>query len=206
MISVIIPTVTGREEHYERCAQAYCERTKISFEVITEFDHPTVGLAWQAGAEKARGDYIALTCDDLEPQLGWDRAAMAVADSGAIPAPKVVNAHTGALESRPVWGMEFADGIDCGISVIPFMARRQYEAIQPFFLGHYYTDDFISDRARRAGWPSLMCNTYAFKHHWAQHRRGAGMTENQRMAHDYQLYQQALVKVTYGEWTEPWPE
>lgn len=206
LISVVIPTIPGREEHYQRNLGAYLVRTQHRIEVITVYDLPTVGLAWQAGAEKATGDYIALSCDDLEIQEGWDAAATACTDAGFFPAPKVINAHSGALESRPVWGAEIADGTDTGISVVPFMSRAQYEKITPFFTGHYYTDDFISDRARQAGWPSVQCNAYCFKHYWAQERRGtAGMTENERMIHDEPLYRQALRMVAAGEWTQPWP-
>lgn len=138
VISIVIPTIPGREEHYGRSVAAYVARTHVRFEIIREYDHPSVGLAWQAGAEKAQGDYIALSCDDLEIQEGWDAAAMACCDSGRFPAPRVVNAHTGAIESRPVWGVETPDGSDTGISVVPFMSRGQYEKIAPFFTAHYY--------------------------------------------------------------------
>lgn len=206
MISVIIPTIRGREDHYARCAGAYCERTQERFELVTEFGHATCGLAWQAGAARAKGDYIHLTCDDLEPLFGWDKAAIAVTDREAIPSPRVTDANTGALQCRPRWGEEVPDGTDTGISIVPFLSREQWEAVQPLFTGHYYTDDFVSDRARAQGWISVMCNAYAFKHHWAQHSRGAGMTEHERMQYDHLLYNQALAMVARGEWTEPWPD
>lgn len=206
-LSVVIPTIPGREEHFQRNLAAYQQRTMYPFEVLVEYGHTSVGQAWQAGAAKASGDYIALSCDDLEVQEGWDEAAIACVKAGGFPAPKVINAHTGALESRPVWGCEVGEGTDTGISVVPFMSREQYEKITPFFTGHYYTDDFISDRARQAGWPSLQCNGYCFRHYWAQHLRGTpGMTENERMVHDQPLYYQALAMVARGEWTKPWPE
>lgn len=205
VVSIIVPTVPGREDHYQRCTSAYVERAARPFEIITEYDHPTVGRAWQAGADKAVGDYIHLTCDDLEPMEGWDTAAIAACDDGCLPAPRVVNATTGAHESRPVWGAEFGDGTDCGISVIPFMSRAQWEKIRPLFLGHYYTDDFISERGRALGWRPLMVNGYSFRHHWAQHRRGAGMTEAQRMTHDHEQFYRAMDMVRNGQWDKPWP-
>ena len=137
-ISIVIPTIPGREEHYGRNLAAYVARTHVPFEIIKEYDHPSVGLAWQAGAERAKGSYIALSCDDLEIQEGWDAAAMACCDSGRFPAPRVVNAATGAVESRPQWGVETPEGTDTGISVVPFMSRAQYEKIAPFFTAHYY--------------------------------------------------------------------
>jgi hypothetical protein len=205
VISIVIPTIPGREDHYERCARAYAERTLTRFEIITEYDHPTVGRAWQAGAEKATGDYIHLTCDDLEPLAGWDAAATAMCDLGCLPAPRVTDARTGALQSRPVWGCDFPDGTECGITVVPFLSREQWEAVQPLCQIHYYSDDWISWRARNKGWPSLMCNGYAFRHHWAQHRRGAGMTEGERMIHDQCLFFEAQQMAARGEWDKPWP-
>ena len=138
MISIIIPTVPGREDHYDRCVDAYLHRTAAgAFEFITERDHATVGLAWQAGAEKATGDYIHLTCDDLEPLDGWDRAAVTASDAGIVPAPRVTDARTGELQSWPSWGREHEDGTDAGFSAIPFLSRAMWEVVRPLFTGHY---------------------------------------------------------------------
>jgi hypothetical protein len=205
VISILIPTVPGREDHYGRCVAAYQDRTAAEFEIITETDHATVGLAWQAGAQRAAGDYIHFTCDDLEPLDGWDLAAVTASDAGSVPAPKVTDARTGELQSWPGWGREYEDGTDAGFSAIPFLSRAMWEAVRPLLLSHYYSDDFISYRARKQGWPSLMCNGYAFRHHWAQHRRGAGMTQDERQAYDRGLYDQATAMADAGEWREPWP-
>jgi hypothetical protein len=205
MISVIIPTVTGREDHYDRCVTAYTATTAHPFELVTETDHRTCGLAWQAGAERAAGDFLHFTCDDLEPLPGWDEAALSASAAGFVPAPRVTDAATGALQSWPAWGREHADGTDAGFSAIPFLSRPMWETVRPLFTGHYYTDDFISFRARAAGWPPVVFNGYAFRHHWAQHRRGAGMTQDERQAYDLHLYNQAVAMAGAGDWHEPWP-
>jgi hypothetical protein len=205
-VSIVIPTVTGREDHFERCREAYRTRTAAPYEILAELDHATCGLAWQAGAQRATGDYIHLTCDDLEPLAGWDTAAITCADAGSAPAPKVTDARNGALQSRPSWGQEFPDGIDTGMSLIPFLTRQMWEAVQPLFTAHYSTDTFISFRAREAGWIPVMCNGYAFLHHWAQVRRGANKGSDQiRMVHDEVLYEQAVAMVRAGTWDRPWP-
>ena len=137
LISIVIPTVPGREDHYERCLRAYQERTASKHEIVTETDHATVGLAWQAGAERAAGDYIHLTCDDLEPLDGWDLAAVEASEAGFVPAPKVTDARTGQLQSWPAWGREHEDGTDAGFSAIPFLSRAMWEVVRPLFTGHY---------------------------------------------------------------------
>ncbi len=72
MISVVIPTVTGREDFFERCVYAYEHNTANPIELIIYKDLPTCGRGWIKGAEDATGDYVHFTADDLEPALGWD--------------------------------------------------------------------------------------------------------------------------------------
>lgn len=57
LISVIVPTVDGREDHLERCVRTYTELAAGNYELqlIIERNHPTCGLGWQAGSEKAEG-------------------------------------------------------------------------------------------------------------------------------------------------------
>jgi hypothetical protein len=113
---------------------------------------------------------------------------------GASIRTKQPGQYVAVVEVVPVGKQEV---VTLGTSTRTFLAEG---------LASHNSDDFFSDRARRAGWPSLMCNGYAFRHHWAQHRRGAGMTENERMTHDQQLYYQAIQMVTYGQWDKPWPD
>src|SRR6266404_3441738 len=54
-----------------------------------EHDHPAVGCAWQAGAEKAKGDYIHLGNDDCEPHPGWWQPAVEACQQGFVPSPMV---------------------------------------------------------------------------------------------------------------------
>ena len=205
MISIVIPTVPGREEFYERCVKAYREHTSGEYEIVTEYDHPSVGLAWQAGAEKCRGDYIHLTADDIEPRPGWHAPAVEAVRLGFIPAPQVYD-PSGMPQSHPLPGVVSPDWSPVQMSALPFCSRPQWEKIAPLLVCHYYTDDFFSWRAAQAGWRSRLRTGYSFTHWWAQHRRGAGMSEPERMRHDAGLYQEARRRVEAGQWTEPWPE
>lgn len=89
-ISIIIPTVTGREEYLARCIQGYAERTPRPIELIVIHDEPTVGQAWRKGLEQVTGDYIHLTADDVVPGYGWVDPLLEVTDQDAIPCPLVV--------------------------------------------------------------------------------------------------------------------
>ena len=209
LISVIMPTVPGREEIYARCRDAYlghgCGPHGLQF--LTEYDQPGVGAAWQAGAEKATGDFLHFTNDDCEPHPGWWEPAIEATERGYIPAPQVYG-PAGDPQAPPEWGRVGPDWTPVApkdASVIPFLSRAQWGKVGPLARIHYYSDNFLTDRARAAGWPCVLRTGYAFTHHWAQARRGAGMTQDQRMEHDRGLYEQATKMCEAGQWTEPWP-
>lgn len=194
MISIVVPTVKGREHHLKKCLKAY-EETTDDYEIHVLLDRPACGQAWVEGAEVATGDYLHFSADDLEPFPGWWQAAMYTADAGVLPAPRILNTDgtlqtcggQDGFEERPT-------GYSTDFSRIPFMTRAQWEQIAPIvsdFLcsTHYFTDNAIS----WAGWqqriPTAVHREYQFTHHFAQEKRGAGMTERDRMIHDHALFQ-----------------
>jgi hypothetical protein len=192
MISVVIPTIVGREEHYARCVAAY-ERTvpAADLQLITMRDFPTCGEAWNAGAARATGDYIHFTADDLEPHDGWWQPAVEAVSQGSLPAPRIVNA-AGELDYCGIHGRELVDWKMVGMSVIPFMTRAQWAAIGPVLPIHYWSDNYISWRGMRAGYPTVVRRGYQFTHHWAEAGRGAGMSYSERMQHDAKLFNAAV--------------
>ena len=206
VISVIIPTVSGREDHLARCVNAYTTLGDGNYELdlIIEHDHATCGLAWQTGWEKATGDYIHLTDDDIEPRLGWHTPAIEAVKLGYLPAPLVFD-PTGVPRSWPIVGQVGEDWTSVHMTSLPFASRAQMEKIVPLFTAHYYTDDFFSIRGIRAGWTCALRTGYTFTHWYAQVKRGAGMSESARMDHDKRLYDQAMAMVNVGTWDQPWP-
>ncbi len=170
-----------------------------------EHDRPTCGLGWHMGAKRATGDYLHFTCDDIEPSAGWWEPAIEAVEAGYIPAPQVYGAD-GMPQSHPVWGQASPDWSQVYMTSLPFVSREQFAAIVPLLTCHYFTDDWFSFRAERAGWPTRLRAGYAFTHHWASVKRGAQCgSEAACMVNDEQLYQQARRMVEAGEWTEPWP-
>lgn len=206
MISVIIPTVPGREAIFERVRTAYLHNQPFGgLEIIVEYDHPTVGCAWQAGAEKAHGDYIHMGNDDCVPQPFWWQPAKEAVDQGFMPSP-MVRDDRGYPQALPEWGQVADDWTPVVCATIPFMGRHQWEAIQPLLTSHYYSDNFITWRAAAAGWPCVLRLGYSFTHYWAQERRGAGMgSQGLRDAYDKRLFDIAQNMVERGFWQRPWP-
>ena len=188
-VSVIVPTVKGRAGHLASCMAAYAETLHgTEFEMIVIPDRPTVAAAWNAGVQYATGGFLHFTADDLEPMAGWLGAAIEAVECGGVPAP-VVYGPSGVFESCGGTTSLMADWEPARMSAIPFCSREQFEHIGLFDARlHYFSDDLFSDRARRAGFPVLVREDYAFRHYWAEEGRGAGMTESERMEHDRAIY------------------
>jgi hypothetical protein len=206
VISVIIPTIEGREEYLAQCIAAYEKHAEDAYDLdlIVEHGHPSCGAGWQAGLDRVKGEFIHLSDDDIVPQPGWHSPAIEAVRLGFLPAPQVCDPN-GYPQSHPQEGVLGADWTPVHMSALPFTSRAQMDKITPLFTAHYFSDDFISWRGARAGWPCVLRSGYAFVHWWAQHKRGAGMTQEQRMLHDRGLFEEAMRRVEAGEWNAPWP-
>ncbi len=210
VISVIIPTVDGRESDYYRCVRAYRMHAEGQYELdlIVERNQPTCGWGWQAGSERIRADseYVHLTCDDIEPQSGWAAPAIKALEQHYLPAPRVVNGHTGMPEMFPQWGIEWPDGTPAGLCCLPFLTRELWDNhVSPMLCSHYFGDNWATYRAAHAGYPARIVRGYHVRHWWASHLRGAGMGYEDRLAHDQEVFYKAAGMAERGEWTEPWP-
>ncbi len=187
-ITVVVPTVDGREKHLQRCVDAYRDRSRYAVELIVLENRPTCGAAWIEGAKAATGDYVHFSADDLEPHHGWDVAAVGYASTAIAPSPRIL----GPAGDTQFCGMhgpnEWPDGLLVPMSVIPFLSRPMLRAVGDLLDAHYFTDNWISHRLYAAGFVTAVARGFAFTHHWAQTGRGAGMSEPDRMRHDRALF------------------
>jgi hypothetical protein len=211
VVTVVIPTIEGREDHYARCRDSYTATAEghCELDLITVLGEPSCGWGWQAGAERMsrHSQYLHFTCDDIEALPGWVEPAIEALDQGCLPAPRVLNGHTGAPEYFPKWGIEWPDWTVSGMAGLPFMTRDLWDrAVSPMFTGHYWTDNWVTWRAEQAGYVARVRTGFAFRHWWAAHARGAGMGYEERLAHDGRLFQQAAAMAQRGEWVKPWPD
>src|SRR5690242_19932281 len=131
MISIVVPTVVGRERHLKACLAAY-DRYTSDFEVHVITGRPTCGRAWVDGAKVATGDYIHFSADDLEPFASWWQSAIQVTDIGLLPAPRILNSN-GDLETcgGSDGFTERMTGHKTDFTRIPFLSRAQWEEIRP---------------------------------------------------------------------------
>ena len=190
-ISVIVPTIDGREDHLARCLDAYRERTRHDLELVVETNHPTCGLAWNAGAKRATGEFLHFTADDLEPLEDWDARAVDFCKVELIPAPSAVVDLTDESRSRYLADRQPVSGVGADIDVVPFCSREQFGKVGEFLTCHYFTDSYFTYRAIARQIRIMGCTGYAFHHHVSAVGRGAGMSAEERMAHDQAIYEQA---------------
>ena len=164
MISIVVPTLTGREKTLKRCLAAYKKTSPASVEIIVIRDKPSWPTACNLGAKQATGDILHFTADDLEPLPGWHREAVKwLKDHDELPAPKVFN-----YKADGVWDNEI-DGPDKAIpqfTRIPLMTRGQYDRIGAWPQFNYVADIWLSAKARTLGIETRMIHSYAFVHHW----------------------------------------
>jgi hypothetical protein len=173
VLSVIVPTITGREHHLDRCKVAYAAHT-TGYELIVVKDEPTCGIAWQAGANLAVGDYLHLSADDLEPKAGWWQAAVETCDRGSLPAPLVYAADGSVQSCGGSWQQLEPDGAETAFTRVPFMSRDQWAKVGPMIPTHYFTDNWVSFRGAKAGIKTVVNHAYAFTHHHVLEGRNEG--------------------------------
>lgn len=181
MISVIVPTITGREHWLERCLNAYRKTLLcINHEIIVIKDRPACGIAWNEGIEQAKGTYIHLSADDLEPRSGWLGPAMASANNGELPSARILNTD-GTLQSCGTDDQEHEEGEEAFVARIPFATREQFDRIGPMMNEHYMGDYWFSHRGRKVGLRSVVRREYCFFHHYAQEGRIDTLAEDVRV-------------------------
>lgn len=181
LLTVVIPTIPGREESLRTATQAILDSGPDAVQVVVVRDSPSCGWGWREGAARAEGDYIALSCDDVDWLPGWWEAAVETCDLGRLPAPLVVNPDGSTWATEP-------DGAEVSRSVAPFLSRAQLAKVGPLIPTHYFCDDWVSWRARLHGIPTVMTYGYSCVSRDEQHGKTAESVA-EAMARDRTLYE-----------------
>lgn len=169
-LSLVIPTVDGRGHWLRRSLKAFEETTPVPYETLVYENLPTCGIAWNRGIEDAKGEYVLLSADDLEPLPGWWEAGLASLELSRIPSARILNSD-GSLQCMGDWIVEIEEGAPCELSRIPFAPRQLMQDVYPIIETHYATDNYFSLKAAEHGWPSHITRGFCFYHHWAEQGR-----------------------------------
>ena len=163
-ISIIMPTIDGREESRETMLRAYQERTPYPIEIILKYNYPNWPAGCNAGQLDATGDVLHFGSDDLEPLAGWADAMLRTLAANEIPAPQLWDfVKTGAPVNERADG---PPGAIPGFSRAPSLTRAMAECIGPWPEIPYYADNWVSDKGRLCGYESRVTAGYGFIHHW----------------------------------------
>lgn len=156
MISVVVPTIKGREAMCDATVAALrASSGEHEVQIIVVKERPTIGRAWNDGAAAADGEYLMLAADDIIPMPGWADAATEAVDGGYYPAPHLLKADGSVLATGSMGGgwlmTGCADWAPVCSSQFPFMRRAWWPEIGPSLDIHYFADDYLAARARAAG-------------------------------------------------------
>lgn len=168
MISVVVPTISGREESLARIVAAYRDTLAgCKHQIIVVLNESSWPRACNVGYTKSEGDVIHFTADDLEPLPGWWQETLKRLEShDELPAGKVLNY---SADGRWDNYMDGENGALTHFTRVPIMTRDQYERIGPWPEQlDYAADVWLSERARTLGIETRMLHSYAFVHHWSQ--------------------------------------
>lgn len=167
LLSVIVPTISGREESLARTLAAWEANTPFDLDLIVVKDKPTWPAACNFGASQAQGDIIVWGADDLDPIAGWHSdLEQWFSERDELPAPRLHNYS----EDAPIWNVE--DGPDGAVPLftrVPVMSRSQMGRIGPWPEQLiYYADYWVSEKGRTLGIETRNLFSFAFVHHWCQ--------------------------------------
>ena len=168
-LSVVIPTITGREDSLARAIAAYTETLDgTNYEIITVLDKPNWPAACNEGYRQSAGDVIHFSADDLEPMPGWHvEALLTLSVKDELPAPRVYN-YLPPPEGEWANPEDGSHGAIPEFTRIPIMRRDQYERIGEWPEMPYYADLWVTDKGRTLGIETKMVHGYDFIHHWSQ--------------------------------------
>lgn len=148
ILSVVMPTITGREQELARSIEAYERLTPLPIEWVIEHDHPTCAAAWDAGVPKTTGEILHMGADDIEPATDeWFPAALKVIEQGNVPLGWV-------MEHGVTFGRDFARVVIC--------RREWWRDINPEL--HYWSDNQFDDLMRESGHQPVVAEGFDFLH------------------------------------------
>jgi hypothetical protein len=192
MISVIIPTISGREESLARAIASYEETLRdVAHEIIVVKDRKTWPTACNEGYAQAQGDILHFSADDLEALPDWHvDAVYALGVRNELLAPKVYN----FVAQEDNWDNpeDGADGQFTDFTRIPIMTRAQYEKIGTWPEIIYYADLWVSYKGRSVGIPTRMLYSYRFIHHWSGIGRVDSRANMDKAGRDLQRLKEAM--------------
>lgn len=159
VLSVLIPTIDGREAMLEKVKEAFRELHGDTVEILS-----TKGYSWGSGINEltnmASGQYWLFACDDTIPQPGWFDAARAMVDEGLTPASRYFHKDGTPLHERDV--QPHGTPVEWCRSFL--VTRQIWEEIGTMIDTTWWADIDYSERLDASGRTVTACDGYNFTH------------------------------------------
>ena len=169
-ITVVLPTITGREESLQTTIASYESTLEgRDYDIVVIQDAPTWPTACNEGYYKSDSPYILFGADDLDALPGWWDAGKAALEERPmeLPAPRVYD-YFPPPEGLFMNESDGADGDLTHFTRVPLMSKVQWETVGPWPEIDYYADIWVSEKARTLGIRTRMVYGFDFCHHWCQ--------------------------------------
>lgn len=141
-LSVLLPTVRGREESLSLCMKSYMDNVpNFDIEFVTVRDR-LCGNGWQTAAERASGEYLHFSNDDLAVRPGFVEPLVEIANTGNVAA------HWFATGGTEYNGRDEGthDLAELTTAPMPFCTRQTFfEKIGPIPALHYGCDHWFAE-------------------------------------------------------------
>ncbi len=157
-VSVLIPTVAGREQVLEETTAGYQE-TAPGCEILI-----TTGRSWGAGlnelAELATNELLLFAPDDALPGPGWLEAGVEMLERGVIPIARYLNRDGSPLGEQD----GAAHGAPFAWTRLFLIPREIFRELGPMIDATWWADVEYSERIVDSGRPMQICGPFAFTH------------------------------------------
>lgn len=194
-IVLAIPTIADRGDAWEEVGEKF--QTQTCQPLIVRPAYRPGGWcdglneAWEAHPD---ADVFICGSDDMEPKdANWFPPLLRFLEQGKYPAPKMENHDPvrGYWEYPGTWEPDPVDGTPSKMSTFCVLKGEWLPHVFPLPENfHYYGDDEIARRLRKAGIPCVACPSSVIVHRMESVGRGAGMgSEDVRMAYDREVFE-----------------
>ena len=197
MISVLIPTIPGREAELFQVTAAYKDQHGDDVEVLT-----ILGYSWGTGcnllAAEAKGDYLLCATDDTVPWEGWFEAGRPLVDEGYCPASRYLHPDGTPLHTRD----ERPHMADVDWTRSWLITPQVFREIGPMIDATWWADIDYSERMIAAGYPIVGCDGFAWTH-LPTERDWLTPDEEQRQREVYEQHRRPDIPRHVPFWNDP---
>lgn len=182
-LTLVVPTIDGRELSLQRVLHSYSERTAIPYVVKVGHNYSSIGKAWADILPDLTTELAHLGTDDVTAESRWAKEIRWEWEEHAgLAVPLMMRMPGETLESHGAWGVMHAARTEvpwCGVPIIPRCCYAACsEALVETDYPQNYSDNVLCDVLRAHGHMLVARPDYRLGHWHAD--GGLGATRDHR--------------------------